>query len=575
MAAAAGLAVCGALAAGCNDGKTIVPPGFDLPDARTGDGTGTPDALPDGRIPPGPDILPDGTVLPDGTILPDGAILPDSSLGPDSDTAVIPDGTSLPDGLGQDLTPDADGGSWVPFAPCTKTEPKCSSQDEICLLLPNSDEGLCLLDCSGGELCPPWMQCVPPDKQKPELKVCLELGPKMSWCNNKKGRICQGTLSCLFPPGAEDGVCTTFCNLGDEAGCPEGAVCTVIDLQDPEVDWGACLTAPDLPECKEAAECQAGSTCVQLKQTFRCAPKCADVDGPCGLFGTCVMAEMVDMAQTPVCLTFQKAGEICSTAKGMPCAGELICADVGAADGWSRCVQACADGPCAPGFVCKAVASLGFDACLPMELALGPFVPCNDGWPCKEAGQACFKSQGMTSGICIAGCGEGCPGGTTCQGDACVTVVAEGGGCLESAAVVCQLPAQCVRDKGATGIGMCLNPCVPGQPCGAGKNCLETSVGQSYCLVPGEYAQLCSLDDGIGCNSAAGLTCLHVAAEADYGFCAPECEGPGDCPPGPTGSLSECMLKSGGKWYCAFLCGGMGGKCPEGMGCSGIGVCTP
>jgi len=567
-----GLVLASAFSAGCDSGKNLVVPVGDLADLRIGDGTGGPDALPDGRVPPGPDWVADGTPQPDGTVPPDGTVLPDGEV------VALPDGAELPDGVEPlDVPEDAgDGkGPYVPFTPCTKANAKCPEKAEICLLLPNSDEGLCLLDCSDGELCPPWMDCVPPDKQKPELKVCLELGPKMTWCNNKKGRICEGTLACIMPPGAEDGVCTTFCNLADEAGCAEGATCTVVDPDDPEVDWGACLASPDFPECKEPAECAAGTTCVQLKQTFRCAPKCAEVGGACGMFGTCVMAELPDMAQTPVCLTFQGAGEICSTAKGLPCKDGLLCADLAAADGWFRCVLPCPEGNCAPGFVCKGLESLGLDACIPLELAQGPQVPCNDAWPCQEAGQACLKPQGQSNGFCVPACDAGCGAGTSCQDGGCVTVAPEGGSCLESVGVFCQLPTHCVRDKGAQGPGMCLSPCTPGQPCSGGKSCLDTSLGQAYCLIPGEFAQLCSLDDGIGCSSAAGLACLHVSADTDYGYCSVECNGPGTCPDGPAGTLSECMLKSGGKWYCAFLCGGMGGACPEGMSCSGIGVCAP
>jgi len=73
-----------------------------------------------------------------------------------------------------------------------------------------------------------------------------------------------------------------------------------------------------------------------------------------------------------------------------------------------------------------------------------------------------------------------------------------------------------------------------------------------------------------------GLLCMTLGS-ATAGFCSAACPGigQGGCPPGPPGTLADCMLSSRGQAWCAFLCGPFGAACPEGMSCNATGFCMP
>jgi hypothetical protein len=511
---------------------------------------------------------PDGQA---GDASPDGQAGDGTGPGPDG----LADGEQPDDGIGGDGTPDGTA-PVEPYAPCSAQQ-KCPSKEQpLCLLLPDSDLGICVKPCDAqGAQCPPWAECVQPDSGNDTLHVCLEVRGLNQPCDATTGSICKDGLFCVAGLAGEGPMCTTFCTMG-ESVCQEGAACKPVATDEPDPDWGACLPKDDLVPCQSIAECPVEAACVEVTAGyFKCAPGCSQAGAPCGFSGSCVPLAQPDGNLGNVCLEFQEAGQICNPLKGLLCAEDLECADLAAADGWKRCLSSCADVLCSPGFVCKAAGVESKPLCVPLELAVPDALPCNDSYPCTEQATFCLKAAGQSDGLCVPKCEQGCPAGTTCQAGGCVTLSPMGSSCLESKAVLCESPAQCIRDKGAAGMGWCALPCVQGgAPCPGGFECIATPLGQSFCLSPVPYAHLCSLDEGLACDPGEGTTCIHISAESDFGFCTSECSGPGTCEFLAEDVVPECMIQKSGKWYCAFLCMGVG-LCPDWMECSGLGFCMP
>ena len=469
-------------------------------------------------------------------------------------------------------------GEYVPFAGCSKTQPCPFPEEPLCLMLPDSDQGVCVQQCADdGNACPPWLDCIPPDPGNLEFSVCLQLKQMYEPCSNKDGELCDDGLFCIDPPGESAGVCTAFCTVG-ETMCPVGTTCTV--LYEDQPDWGACLPMPILPPCAIPGECEGYNTaCATLDAVLSvCAPECAQEDAACEEFGTCLNLPDPDGNPTLVCLLLQGEGGACDMARGMLCNDGLVCADVGAADGWLRCFTPCAaDDVCPPGQVClEPGAPAGAKLCIPFEYAYAKPAKCNEAYPCTEEGMVCVIPPNMQDGYCVPSCDQGCAEGLSCLKGGCVIVAEEETPCLEEHGVLCLPPSQCAKDYGEDNQGWCAQACVPGQgQCEEGKECLQVGYGQAFCLASAGYGEQCSVDDGVACSNADALHCLHMASNADFGYCASKCEGPGlgTCAP-LEGTTSECIFQKGGEWYCGFLCTGPS-SCPGNMDCSGFGMCMP
>ena len=515
-------------------------------------------------------VIPEDGAGPDG-ITEDLALTDEESgdgLNPE-DGQLTPDltGDSLEDGVSETTGPEE------LFAECSASQPCKSPIAVLCLLLPDSDTGICVPECGEGEEeCPPWLECVQPDGSNPDLKVCLEIADQNELCDTIQGIICKSNYFCLAPPDGGKTMCTTFCTPG-EGICQPGTTCTIMDSEDPT--WGACLTIPDFTECDPDVDCKPGEVCVELVPDFaRCAPACAEPDTACGSFGKCTELDTPAGAKANACLTWQEQGEICNPVKGMPCVTGTKCFDMGAPDGWDRCVAGCSGVPCDPGYVCKAPLEGAFPVCYPLEFAIADPIACNASFPCPN-GELCLNEGDGGSGICIPNCDGGCPEGTECVDGGCLVVTGFGGSCLPQKGVACAPPAECLTDPGQQdSAGFCSRPCVPGgEPCPQQEgSCVTLSETESFCLQTADYGGLCSLDDGIGC--AAGLTCIHIGNATDNGYCTPVCDGPGTCAQDVPEAVAECMLQQSGNWYCGFLCTG-GISCPDGMTCAGFGMCTP
>jgi len=570
-----GLIVCLVLlGSGCSDeGRNMPSAPFDLPGSADADALSGQDGAGDQAVPDAGDSVAQPEDLPDKPDLPVESDLPDIAA-PDTG-GDLPVEEMADDG--SDGDPDTGPEEFEPFAGCSKTEPCPYPQEPLCLMLPGEfDVGICVKQCGpGGELCPPWHECIQPDPEMEDLKVCMKVAGLNEECSHVDGTICGDGLFCLLGLEEESPLCTSFCTMG-EAICQQGTECKVTDPDDPDADWGACLPMDDLAPCEAPGECDESEACVAVVAGYyKCAPACNQVGAPCGIYGTCVALEQPDGESAGVCLSFQGQGVVCNPQKGLPCEEGLICADLSAGDGWNRCLKPCEWGPCALGYVCKQVGLDAAELCVPLEYALEESTPCNDAYPCKEAGFACVKPAGDGNGVCAQACETGCPEGTSCFEGGCLVVSPPGGSCLETVGVVCEKPSKCIRDKKAVGPGWCGLPCTPGQTqCPDDTKCTPTALGQNYCLETAGYMELCSLDDGIGCEAAKGLTCIHFTSETDFGFCTTECSGPGTCTAEIEGGFSECMVQVSGTWYCALLCGGLG-DCPDWMECSGIGMCVP
>jgi hypothetical protein len=558
----------------CNEGGTIDPflPGLDV--APVADGAGD--------LGIAGDLAGDATVVaPDGSPLVDGA---DTNENPD----LSGDQTSLADGDGGALldgnvgeTEDlvtGDAAPFEPFAGCTNGSPCPHPQEPLCLLLPNSDEGLCVKPCGGGDGgCAPWLECVQPDSGNPDLQVCLDIADLGEECSATDGLVCTPGTFCVI--AEETGVCTTFCTPG-EGICPVGTTCTLVDPDD--ASWGACLAAPDLPQCEQGGDCKENEICAELVPGFlRCAPVCDEAGAGCGTFGLCTSTLEADGSPGNACITYQEQGQICDTAKGLFCQAELKCIDLQAADGWNRCLKDCFGGQCEAGYACKQPDGAPKEFCLPLAMTLPEPTFCNETYPCPDDWQVCTQGEGDATGICAPPCGEegGCPIGQSCKSGGCVPAAPVGSPCLAGKGLFCEGDALCLADKGQEDeAGHCATLCEEGDngECGGLTTCQPAGEDLFACLVAGGWGTLCSLDEGTACDSAAGLHCLHISSDDDNGFCTGTCEGPGTCAQEVENATAECMIQKAGTWYCAFICGGgFGSICPDGMSCSGFGMCAP
>ena len=531
-----------------DDGSAVTDPGLD---SSTGvdDGTEPFDVGPDAPVA-------DGTGPKDLPSLPDGA-------GPDTPFDVLADGPA-------DLPVGPDAGPLVEFVGCDAQNPCPHPQAPMCLLPPGSQSGVCVTECSpaDSDSCPPWLECVLADPGT-SLSVCSKVAGEGEACSVYDGTICTGDLYCLNVAEAGGSICAVLCALG-ETICADGYVCTATGGSE---EYGACLPRPDLPECADGASCASESACVPTGAgNGVCAPTCESIGSMCGDWGTCVILELAGGGFANVCLEYQGIGSPCDAAKGMLCDGEGVCADVGAKDGWNRCIQPCGAVSCPAGTLCQPIGpAYQVDVCVPYQYALEQPLPCTDAYPCDPGGEVCLKPPGESVGVCVSSCDAGCPAGTSCHEGGCVVVADLGEACLEQSAVFCSAPAECIVDPGEQGAGWCAQACtLGGSDCPAKTTCLPTGDGDAHCLETTTFGEACSLDDGIGCE--AGLSCLNLSSGSDYGFCTPECDGPGSCPTSPPGTYAECILNQGGTWHCGFMCGAWG-SCPGKLTCAASGFC--
>jgi hypothetical protein len=460
---------------------------------------------------------------------------------------------------------------------CGKDSPCPFAEESFCVVLTEGDQGVCTRKCTpGGTECPPWLTCVALDPDKPEVGACFDVvDPGAGTCDPMAGKVCPNGLQCALVEEGTEGVCASYCSIG-ESLCPEGLECTPVEPG--QVEWGMCLAKDDVPECWGDNNCEGLAVCVTLSDGFAgCVPQCVEDGEPCEDFGMCVTYPGPDGAVIG-CLDIQKEGEICDPKKGLPCEDGLSCASVAGDALWKRCVAPCEGGQCGVGFLCQTGEGLPPEGmCVSVDLALSEPEACNPDFPCKDASSVCVSVPGSVNGVCAPPCSAGCPAGTGCRDGGCVAVAPAGAPCVESKGLFCVQGTACIRDAGENGTGYCAVLCNAGDDtvCKAPDVCLETGAG-AYCLTSAGPGGKCSLDDGTGCDGAAGDLCVKMAASADAGYCAGKCDGPGsgtcvaDKP-----LLIECVVKKGAQYYCGYLCGMAGAECPPDLTCSGMGLCIP
>jgi hypothetical protein len=248
-----------------------------------------------------------------------------------------------------------------------------------------------------------------------------------------------------------------------------------------------------------------------------------------------------------------------------------------------------------------------------------------DGLECDPVQHVCvLVSDGVAHGYCLWHCNPAAP---DCPGDAeCIDLGGGDGACLPAgtadvdspcgqapdaaaldASAYCEAGLLCVIFSSGAFQGVCL-PIVPActaGACAAGRLCLGLSGGKGACAFdckatacpagtecvsiasgdkicgpeptygPVAFGGLCSTPASeLGCQE--GLTCLVAQAEAQ-GFCSPDCTASGTCPPYVNGAgksiPATCMEVSSTQKFCLFPCGGIGQTCPDGLSCSGSGIC--
>ncbi|MFH1532582.1 MAG: hypothetical protein ABIK09_17800 [Pseudomonadota bacterium] len=527
----------------------------------------------------GDDGLADGAGPADGAVVDADGVAPDGAPGADTGDVLsdaLPDGgDSVADVDGDliiDLVPDG-GDPDEPWGPCDAGSP-CSGGGQICLLLPGDEAaGVCVVPCSpGGGECPPSEECVVPDPDgAPENGYCFLPAGHLEPCDVKEGLVCTGGRTCLAPLAGGAAVCTVFC-VEDESLCPDLTTCAPVTEEGVAEGWGACLPVSPLIPCAGDLACAGQEVCATPDVNtapFLCLPSCGTPGAPCATGGTCTLLDGPG-GEMPACVHLQGAAEWCDPLKGWTCAEERICLDVDDPTGFGRCAKGCtSDMNCASHEVCTAGVSPGggeVSGCLPPSLA-GPSLPaCNPAWPC-EPPAVCV------AGACAAPCGDGCPPGQSCVDDGCVHASSVGHGCAPGWGWLCADGGDCSKDVAADS-GVCAQACGVDGDCPPDEDCLPGPDGVPLCLTPVTFGGACSFSLGAAC--ADGGHCMFLGSGA-AGFCTETCPGigHGGCPDGPAGTLSDCMLNSGGQTWCAFLCGPFGADCPVGMTCEISGVCLP
>ena len=480
------------------------------------------------------------------------------------------------DDLG-DVGPDgeADGGgpdeSW---APCGEGSP-CSGGDQICLLLPGDDAvGVCVDPCvPGGDDCPPSQSCVVPDPDgAPEVGYCFLPAGHLEPCNVSEGLVCDGGRSCLAPMGGGESVCTDFCVPG-EALCPDLTSCAPVTEQGVIDGWGACLPIAPLADCAGDLACSAQEVCATPDGSvvpFICLPACETAGAPCSTGGSCMLLDTPSEEQVTACVYYQAAADWCDPIKGWLCDDGLSCLDVDDPTGFGLCAADCAVNldcagyeVCVEGLTPNGVPTKG---CLSPSLAGAPLPACNDVWPC-EGTDVCVE------GACVEPCSDGCPASQNCVDGGCVYASPLGHSCAPGWAWLCVGDATCSLDKGSDA-GVCVSTCLDDGDCSPEESCFPGPAQGQLCLTAVGFGGACSFGLGTACDDDG--YCMFLGSGA-AGFCTAACPGigQGGCPDGPPGTLSDCMLSSGGQTWCAFLCGPFSADCPEGMTCDAAGVCLP
>lgn len=473
-----------------------------------------------------------------------------------------------------DLSSDAGADSEeppAPWAPCSQAAP-CAGGGEICLLLPGEEAtGVCVVPCvPGGDDCPPSQGCVVPDPEgAPDTGYCFLPTGQLEPCDASAGHVCTDGRSCLAPLAGGVAVCTDFC-VAEEALCPDMTSCAPVTEEGVAEGWGACLPVEPAVPCLGDLGCTTAEVCVSPGVGgLLCLPSCDTPGVPCATGGTCTLADGPGGAVT-ACLHHQGAAEWCDPLRGWVCADDRTCLDVGDPTGFGRCAGACdGDVDCVSHEVCVAGSDSGGAAtlgCLPPSLAGPPLPACDPSWPCA-APAVCVD------GACVAPCADGCPGGQSCVDDGCVHQSPMGHACAPGWGWLCADGGTCAKDTKAES-GVCTTACGGDGDCPPDMACLAGPGDEALCLTPVGFGSACAFSLGTAC--ADDGYCMFLGSGA-AGFCSAACPGigQGGCPAGPAGTLSDCMLNTGGQTWCAFLCGPFGAECPGEMTCDASGVCLP
>ncbi len=456
-----------------------------------------------------------------------------------------------------------------PLDPCSPAEPCAGGL--TCLLLPEATDGICLFPCHpDGILCHPDQECVTPDLAQPDYRVCMTRKSALDPCQPTQGDICPEGQYCIEEFPGRRGLCTQFCAMGQTL-CAGGTVCRVIDPLDPNPAWGACLPMLELQECQADGDCGWGKRCVWVgDSSSRCVAVCTQ-NGQCEDRMTCNALLSPTSGDVRGCIEVAADGQRCAAERGIVCRADLDCVPESPDGLLGRCAAPCVAGSCPPGKLCRPddpFIPAGAGHCLDPVFVLPARTGCSADFPCTGTEEVCVVPVGGKAGICLTDCSHGCGPPDTCMQGGCIRESAAGESCFEKGGLVCEPQLTCLRDHAMDVAGLCSKPCGGGSPlCAAPANCVGTPHGE-YCLRQASFGQLCSLDDGWGCNP--DTQCIHMGNQEDWGMCTSPCTPGGACPD----LAAMCVLKKGSSWFCGYLCD-ESTPCPAPLSCGSGVLCTP
>lgn len=445
-----------------------------------------------------------------------------------------------------------DTGPFVPFAGCDAKNPCRDALQDLCLLLPGKQSGVCVQTCGkdGDAACPPSQECVYIDAAN---SACFELARWGEPCTRTGGVLCDASRMeyCLGPEGPSDpGTCTTYCNP-ELPSCAAWQACTAL----PGTDAFACLARTPGAACADGG-CAEGQVC----RDGRCLPGCDAT--PCDKGLSCVEAGGTKACVPPAA----SVGNECMPGIGLACAEGLEC--LPAQGTWmGYCAAACAvQADCPPFTFCRG------GRCLRADRLVADAAPCSAILPCADPSRSCVNvSEGVD--LCLEPCTSfACPAGGACEGGFCVQRAGPGEPCSPELGLPCAAGWTCRVDESLDHhFGFCTHACtgtdctvdgapVPGLAC-AGGECAR-SVG---------YGGECSDVAGIRCGPGEGLSCMVLNGGLRSGLCTQECTLGGACPDPFEGADAQCLFSDGAKHYCALMC--QLGDCPDFLSCRSPGVC--
>lgn len=349
--------------------------------------------------------------------------------------------------------------------------------------------GACLVDCTGGALCPEGLSCR--DWFDGAHKACLNPSAGV-------GALCTTEDASCGPTGArglcKGQRCLLSCDPVTAPVCPSGSSCSTTSGP------GVCLI-----DCTASGACPGDLVCEGPNSSGRrqCTPPGRGIGDPCTGTTACGMPGQGASCVQGLCALPCTAG--------VGCQGGSFCSS---STDSGVCLEDCSSKTCAANLVCAFTFDGARKACVPAALALDSACA-TDSTPCGFPG---------SSGVCTAGvCVPACPNGTCSFADRVCSrpALGGGGGCLTDCtndATLCQTPGASLTcgelwHDGKSGCGARALPA-----------CAE-AVPSSTCNLCGNLEQW-NVDCGGGAFCGDNSTCVaNNKCQCKAGFDPVNCQG--------------------------------------------------